>query len=278
MSYKRILTIQDISCVGQCSLTVALPLLSVCGHETAILPSSVLSNHTYKFSGWTFRDLSRDMPLIKEQWKEENIDFDGIYTGYMGSKEQIDYTVEIIDSCLKSGGVVVIDPAMADNGKLYPGFDDEFVTYMKKLAAKADYLLPNITEACLLTDTPYTESYDEKFITELMEKLCKLGCKNVVLTGIGYKEGSTGAAMLINGVYSHYRHEKMPFSIHGTGDVFASVFTGALMKGKNCTDSVKAACSFTLECMKETRTDPNHWYGPKFEPALPKLIDILKQV
>ena len=150
MSYKKLLTIQDISCVGQCSLTVALPIISACGIETAVLPSAVLSTHTAGFSGYTFRDLTEDMPAIKDHWIKENIKFDAIYTGYLGSTKQIDYVADIFDSVGVDGCIKAVDPAMADNGKLYPGFDEEFVKAMKGLCGKADYLIPNITEASFL--------------------------------------------------------------------------------------------------------------------------------
>ena len=181
MSYKKILTIQDISCVGQCSLTVALPILSACGVETCVLPSAVLSTHTAGFSGYTFRDLTEDMPAIKDHWVKEGITFDGVYTGYLGSTKQIDYVKDIIAATGKDG-VAIIDPAMADNGKLYPGFDHAFVQAMKTLCATADYLLPNLTEACLLTDTQYKADYDKAYIDSIVEKLLALGAKTVVFT------------------------------------------------------------------------------------------------
>ena len=155
MSYKRLLTIQDISCVGQCSLTVALPIISACGIETAVLPSAVLSTHTGGFTGYTFRDLTEDMPAIKDHWIKENIKFDAIYTGYLGSTKQIEYVADIFDSVGVDGCIKAVDPAMADNGNLYPGFDKEFVEAMKGLCSKADYLIPNITEASFLTDMEY---------------------------------------------------------------------------------------------------------------------------
>ena len=156
--YKKILTIQDISCVGQCSLTVALPILSACGLETCVLPSAVLSTHTAGFTGFTFRDLTDDMPAIRQHWMQEGIRFDAIYTGYLGSTKQISYVADIFDTTADENCIKVVDPAMADNGKLYPGFHAAFVEAMKKLCGKADILLPNITEACFLTDTPYQQT------------------------------------------------------------------------------------------------------------------------
>ena len=161
---KRILTVQDISCVGQCSLTVALPVLSACGVETAVLPSAVLSTHTGGFTGYTFRDLTADMPAIAQHWKNAGIGFDAVYTGYLGSAEQVRYVREIMDALLMPGGVRIVDPAMADNGKLYAGFEAAFVEKMKELAFSADYLLPNITEAALLTGMEYRESYDAGYV------------------------------------------------------------------------------------------------------------------
>ena len=158
--YKKILTIQDISCVGQCSLTVALPILSACGVETCVLPSAVLSTHTAGFTGFTVRDLSDDMPAIKNHWLKEGIRFDAIYTGYLGSTQQIDYVADIFAETAAEGCVKVVDPAMADNGKLYPAFDEVYVEGMKGLCAKADYVLPNITEACFLAGVEYRTEYD----------------------------------------------------------------------------------------------------------------------
>jgi len=275
VSYKRILTIQDISCVGQCSLTVALPIISACGIETCVLPSAVLSTHTGGFSGYTFRDLTEDMPSIKNHWKKENISFDAVYTGYLGSAKQIEYVSDIFEECLKENGTKIVDPAMADNGKLYAGFDADFVEAMKKLCAKADYLLPNITEACFLTDTEYKKEYDRAFIDELLSKLSSLGCKNIILTGISYESGKTGVVVFENGNYSYYEHTLLPNSCHGTGDIYASAFTGAFVRGKSAFDAAKIAANYTVECIKATAKLDNHWYGAAFEPVLYKLIQSL---
>lgn len=276
MAYKRILTIQDISCVGQCSLTVALPVLSACGVETAILPSSVLSTHTTGFYGYTFRDLSEDMPAIKDHWVKENISFSAVYTGYMGNAKQIDCVLDIFDSTLEEGGLKIVDPAMADHGRLYPGFDREFVQAMKGLCAQADWLLPNLTEACLLTGTEYREEYDRVYIDEILAKLTAIGCKNIVFTGVSYTPETTGVVVYENGNYSYYEHEKLPKGSHGTGDIYASAFTGSLMAGKTAFEAAKIAADYAVECIKETLADPDHWYGPKFEPVLYKLIEMLK--
>lgn len=276
MSYSKVLTIQDISCVGQCSLTVALPILSACGLETCILPSAVLSTHTGGFKGYTFRDLTDDMPKIKDHWLSEGIKFDAIYTGYLGSTQQIDYVKDIFASLAGEKCVKVVDPAMADNGKLYVGFDENFVKEMKTLCACADYLLPNITEACFLTDTEFKTEYDRAYVDTLIERLAALGCKNIVLTGVSYSEGNTGVVIYENGEYSYYEHKKIANGCHGTGDIYASAFTGALVKGKTAFDAAKIAADYVLECIIETQKQDNHWYGAAFEPVLYKLIEALK--
>ena len=276
MSYKKVLTVQDISCVGQCSLTVALPIISACGIETCVLPSAVLSTHTAGFSGYTFRDLTDDMPAIREHWQKEGIAFDAIYTGYLGSTKQVQYVSDIFDTVGKEGALNIVDPAMADNGKLYPGFDEAFVCAMKELCAKADYLVPNITEACFLTGAEYKTEYDRAYIDELLSKLAALGSKNVILTGVSYREGKTGVVVYENGKYAYYEHDKHSKGCHGTGDIYASAFVGALVRGKSAYEAAKIAADYTLACIISTQEEDNHWYGAKFETSLGKLIEMLK--
>ena len=276
MAYPKVLTIQDISCVGQCSLTVALPVISACGVETCVLPSAVLSTHTAGFSGYTFRDLTEDMPAIRAHWQKEGIKFNAIYTGYLGSTKQIDYVADICDTVAADGCLTIIDPAMADNGKLYPGFDEAFVEAMKGLCGKADYLLPNITEACFLTGMEYKTAYDRAYIDELVEKMLALGAKNIVLTGVSYAAGKTGVVVVENGVYAYYEHDLLHNSCHGTGDIYASAFVGALMRGKSAYNAASIAANYVLHCIEATAQEENHWYGAKFEPVLIKLIQALE--
>ena len=256
--YKRILTIQDISCVGQCSLTVALPILSACGLETVILPSAILSTHTGGFTGFTFRDLTDDLDGIAEHWAKEGIFFDGLYTGYLGSARQIDQVLSIASSRLKEGSPLIVDPAMADNGKLYPGFDEKFVEAMKRLTVKADILLPNITEACFLTGTEYRENYDEAYVKELVEKLAANERQIVVLTGVGYKEDKTGVVVYENGEMKYYEHDRIAKGCHGTGDVYASAFVGAFVNGKTPYEAAVIAADYTVECIRGTLDDPDN--------------------
>ena len=280
MTDKKVLTIQDISCVGQCSLTVALPIISACGIETCILPSAVLSTHTGGFTGYTFRDLTDDIPAIAAHWQKENIKFDSVYTGYLGSTKQIDYSIDIMEKLLCDDGVRIVDPAMADNGKLYYGFDDEFVKAMARLCGKADIILPNITEACFMVGAEYKQSgYDESYITDLLAQLGDLGAKVVVLTGVTYSEDKLGIAIYDTAAKSvnYYFHEKLNVSSHGTGDVYASAFCGAVTQGKSIYDSAKLAADFTVDSIKKTIGDDTHWYGVKFEKSLPMLVQELNK-
>ena len=281
MSYNRVLTIQDISCLGQCSLTVALPILSACGQETVILPSAVLSTHTGGFSGFTFRDLTDDIPEIQKHWQKEGIKFDAVYTGYLGSLKQIDYVADILDTMGKDNTedatdkdefVKIIDPAMADHGKLYSIFDMEYANAMAGLCAKADIVLPNITEASFMTGLPYKEKYDESYVKELLDGLRAKGMKTIVMTGVSYDDETTGVLIYEGDEIQYYRHEKLSKSSHGTGDIFASAFVGAHLSGKSLYEAAKIAADFVLQAMINTQGDESHWYGVKFETALKKLI------
>ena len=276
MEEKRLLTIQDISCVGQCSLTVALPVISACGIETAILPSSVLSNHTAQgFSGWTFCDLTNEMPSILERWKQEHIDFDAFYTGYV-SKAQIPQILDIMQQTARPGALRIVDPVMGDYGKLYKGFDEDFPQEMKRLCQGADVILPNLTEASLLLGIPYVESgYDRQYIRNVMEQLYALGARNVVLTGVSFRPDELGVACYDGQELTYYFTPRMDVQMHGTGDVYASSFAGALLRGKSLLEAASIAADFVVESIRKTLPYPNHWYGVKFEEALPYLIQRL---
>ena len=276
MSNKKVITIQDISCYGQCSITVALPILSAAGIETAIIPSAVLSTHTYNFKGFTFNDLSNDIPNILDHHKKEGLKFDAVFSGYLGSKDIVPMVVRMIDDELNQKGVFVLDPVMGDNGKLYPIFNDEYVQAMKVLVARADILLPNITEACFLTNTEYKEKYDKEYILSLIKKLKELGSKTIILTGVSYKDGMTGV-VVYDSEYRYYEHQKINENYHGTGDVFASSFLGAYLNEKDALEASKIAADFVVKCIKNTIDDDSHWYGVKFEPLLGEYAMSLKK-
>ena len=277
MEYKRILTIQDISCVGQCSLTVALPIISAFGIETCILPSAILSTHTAGFKGFTCLNFTEEFKKIIAHWEKEKINFNAFYTGYLPNKEQINIIKEIFNKfSINNNSLKIIDPVMGDNGKLYPGFDLNFAQAMKSLCLNADIILPNLTEACLLTGYEYKEKYDEDYIFNLIKKLEELKVKIIILTGISYDENTTGVIVVENGKTKYYKHRKIPKSYHGTGDVYSSVFVGSYLKGMNAYDSACAAADFVVECIEYTIKDTSHWYGVKFEPLLTNFIIGLK--
>ncbi len=272
---KRVVSIQDISCFGKCSQTVALPIISSMGVECAIIPTAVLSTHTGGFSGFTFNDLTEEIPKISSHWQACNLHFDTIYTGYLGSTKQIDYVIDFISKFRSEDTTVIVDPAMADKGKLYAGFDDEFPSHMARLCALADIVVPNITEACLMTGTEYKESYDEKYVTDLLKKLCALGAKKAVLTGIRLNSARQGAYMYdstANCYFAHY-NDQMPRDFHGTGDTFASVLAGGITSGLNIEYSLSLAVDFTVECIRTTIPYANeHSYGTMFEKCISFLI------
>ncbi|MDE5753867.1 MAG: pyridoxamine kinase [Oscillospiraceae bacterium] len=278
MQYPKILTIQDISCVGQCSLTVALPILSACGIETCILPSAVLSTHTSGFQNFTCHDLTEEIPAIAQHWNSENIRFQAIYTGYLANQEQIAHVLKILETSGTEECKLIVDPVIGDHGALYPAFDARHVAAMKKLCSHANVILPNLTEACLLTDTPYTESYDADFIEEILHKLKSFGADTIILTGISYEHSTTGVVIAGNQNTQYYKHQRIAQRFHGTGDIYASVFVGAYLHGMNAYDAAKTAADFTVSCIEKTKNDPDHWYGVKFELALPELIRKLDQM
>ena len=276
---KRIVTIQDISCVGKCSLTVALPIISAMGVEAAILPTAVLSTHTM-FSNFTFKDLADQIEPIAAHWKKEDIKFDAVYTGYLGSFEQIDLMKNFFDQFNTEDNLLFVDPAMADNGKLYPAFNEAFAKHMATLCAKADIIVPNITEACFMTGMEYKTEYDESYVKDLLVKLSDLGAKISILTGVSFAEGKTGVMGYdkATGEFSYYEHDKLPVSYHGTGDIFSSTCVGAMMNGMDWKEAVKVAADYTAECIRLTLEDPaKPWYGVNFEQAIPYLVERIKK-
>ena len=272
----RILSIQDISCVGRCSLTVALPIISACGIETAILPSAVLSTHTGGFSNMFCRDLSDDIEHIYKHWIKEGIDFSAIYTGYLANKKQIDYVIDIMNSKLLSSGAKIVDPAMADHGKLYTGFDNAHVEEMSRLCTYADIILPNITEACFIAKKEYREKHDENYVKDLLSSLSSAKVKFIVLKGIDFDDGELGIAVydvLADKIEYHF-HERIAKNYHGTGDCFASGFTALYMRGFSVYEAAKRASSFVLSAIKHTDDSLDGRFGVCFEQAIPDLIQL----
>ena len=273
MEYKRILTIQDISCVGQCSMTVALPILSACGHETCILPTAVLSTHTGGFGKPAVVYFDDVLERMWRHWKENDITFDAILIGYLGSIGAIWTAERILEEMLAPGGVGIVDPAMADHGKLYSGFDAEYASAMEGLCRKADVILPNVTEATMFAGLPYRSELTEDYVSALLDRLDH-PC--VILTGVGLEEGQTCIMIREGENQQHVSHPRVGRSYHGTGDMFAAAFTGALMQGKTKPQAARIAGEFVCRSIENTERAPAHWYGVKFETALPELIRMLE--
>ena len=276
---KRIVTLQDISCIGKCALTVALPVISAMGVETAVIPTALLSAHSV-FPDFTFTDLTNQIDPISRHWKSQNLKFDAIYTGYLGSIPQIEVVSRFFDDFKTKDNFIFVDPAMADQGRLYSGFDMEFARTMTKLCEKADIIDPNITEACFMTGMEYREEYDERYVRKLMNRLGDLGAKTVVLTGVSLEPGKTGVVGMDmeSGKTYHYFHPHFKGQFHGTGDIFSSSVVGALINGRSLDESLRIAANFTYECIRQTAMDESsNWYGVSFERALPYLIDQMRE-
>lgn len=275
---KRIVTIQDISCVGKCSLTVALPIISAMGIETAVIPTAVLSTHT-AFKNFTYRDLTNDLPKIASHWKQEKFNFDGIYTGYLGSIEQIDMLKEFFKQFKTSENFIFIDPVMADNGKLYAGFDTNFVKEMKELCKTADIIVPNLTEASYMLETEYKEKYSEEEIKHMLIELSNLGPKYVVLTGVSFKNNELGVMSYnkeTNKFFTYFK-ERVPAKYHGTGDIFASTLVGAITNNNTIEEGLKIAVDYVWETINDTyKTNKEDAYGVNFETKIPYLINRIK--
>ena len=275
---KRIVTIQDISCIGKCSLTVALPVISACGIETAVIPTAVLSAHT-AFSEFTFRDLTDEIESVSKHWEKEGLKFDAIYTGYLGSFRQLELMNGFFERFASRDTLIFIDPVMGDHGKLYPGFTQDFADSMARLCARADVIVPNLTEACYMLHEEYKESgYDEGYIKNILKRLSDYGAKNTVLTGVSFDDEKLGI-MAYNrekDEYISYFTDKVNARFHGTGDVFSSSCVGALIRGQSLEEALKTATDFTVESIKATLRDTDqNWYGVNFEEALPILTNKL---
>jgi pyridoxine kinase len=277
---KRVITIQDISCIGKCSLTVALPILSAAGIEASILPTAILSTHTGGFTGYTFRDLTEDVTPVTEHWKTLGLRVDALYTGYLGSEEQQKLIAGIFRDFRQEGTLVLVDPAMADGGRLYPAFDEAFALGMRDLCAQADIIAPNITEAALMLERPYPGGdYNQAYIEGTLRGLAALGPGSVVLTGVSFEPDRLGAAAYDRDRdrFDYYFTERIEGYYHGTGDIYSSALLAALLNDRPLADAIRIACEFTVGAIRRTHaaaTDPK--FGVDFEHELGALIALLR--
>lgn len=272
MKQKRVLAINDISCIGKCSLTVALPIISAAGIETAVLPTAVLSTHTGGFVDYTFRDLTDDIPPIIEHWQTLNLDFAAIYSGYLGSLAQIDLIINTITALRQQDTLIFVDPVMGDGGTLYSNFAPAFPKEMRKLCAEADIIVPNMTEASYLLDLPYDAGpYTQVYVLETAKKLAELGPNIVCITGVYFDEAEMGAA-----IYNKQTDEiiyamntKITGSYHGTGDIFSSALLAGIVQQKPLQEALQSAVDFTVASIQRTKNaNTDTKFGVQFEQEL----------
>lgn len=270
---KRIVSIQDLSSLGRCSLTVALPVISAMGIECAAIPTAVLSAHT-GFGGFSCLPLTQQLAATTAHWQAMQLPLDAICTGYLATEEQPALVCRFFDACAQPETLIFVDPAMADNGRLYPTFSADFPAKMAQVCARADVIVPNLTEACLLTGTEYRTDYDAAYLHRLLRALLSLGAKNAVITGVRPDAGQIGVvAMEADGhcFSCTARHQSAVYP--GTGDLFAATCAGAMVSGKSLRQALAIAVDYVAQCIRLTMEDPAApWYGVEFERPLPDLL------
>ncbi len=270
---KRVIAINDISSFGKCSLSVAIPILSAAGIETCALPTAVLSAHT-GFKGYTFCDLTDNILPAANHWKTLGLSFDGIYTGYLGSKEQVECVEKVME--MFPFNIKLVDPVMGDDGVLYDGFSEDFPNEMKKLIKRADVIVPNVTESCLLTGIPYREEHSKEYINELIQALKKECSASIVITGINSKTDKISTAVYENETLTYIENERQRAIYSGTGDVFASTFMAAMMRGSDIVSAAKLSAGFVGECIEITqKVSSERHYGINFELNTKSLLEKL---
>lgn len=274
---KRIVTIQDFSCVGKCSLTSALPVISAAGVEACGIPTALLSNHT-GFKTFYSKDLTEELPPVGRQLKTENITFDAVYTGYIASIHQMELISDFIDDFSGEDTLIFVDPVMGDNGRIYSGLSADYPEHMRKLCEKADILAPNLTEACLLTGREYSPDIPRGEIEAMLRELFGLCGTFAFITGIF--DGDRTGAVGFDGESFHssfMKHEDIVCA--GTGDILSAAFLGATMRGASYPQALDIAVQFTYEAVRLTALDPDRRpYGVQFEPALPRYIELISQI
>lgn len=258
---KRMALLNDLSCFGKCSLSVAMPILSSYGVETVPLPTAILSTHTADgFGSYVMRDMTDEMKAFAAHWRQLQIKFDGICMGFFGSVEQMHFAKDFLRDFAGEDTVVVVDPVLGDNGALYGCFTEEYVQAMRALCESAQLITPNRTEAALLAgcgmDAP-------------IETLLKaLTVENVIITGV-HRGEEIGYCARLNGQYMEIFKPCLPQTLHGTGDVFVSALCGELMNGKGMPQALKDAAEFCDDCVQKTaKRGESHWYGLAFEDKL----------
>lgn len=279
MGQKKVAAIHDISGFGKCSLTVALPILSAAGIETSVMPTAVLSTHTGGLGTCSYRDLTEDMRGFAAHWKSLNLSFDALYTGYLGSEQQIGVVSDVIDEFRTGETLVMVDPVMADNGKLYTACTPGMARGMRELCKKADLIVPNLTEAAfLLGEEFYDGPYDRAYIEGMLQRLSRMGPRMVVLTGVWFSPTLLGAAGLDRetGRVTYAFSPRIEGFYHGTGDIFGSALLAGLLGEMGLRDAMQLAVDFTCGSIRRTReAGTDRRYGVNFEAGLPRFMEEL---
>lgn len=276
----RAIAIHDLSCFGKCALTVVLPVLSASGVEAVPIPTALLSTHTGGFDGYYFEDLTSQMGEISKHFGKLNIEADAIYTGFLGSEAQIEKVSSIIDSFSESSQrpLVMVDPVMGDDGRLYSTYTRELMLGMRELCKKADIITPNITEACFLTDTEYRENIAGgereafEYASAMARKMLSFGVKKIVITGIHYGNMVATYGYDTEGGEFMHASEYVKHPYPGTGDLFASVLLGKLMKNADFCEAVRLTSELTKRVIEySAQFDTPIRNGVAFEPFLHEL-------
>lgn len=269
---NTVLSIQDLSCVGRCSLTVALPVLSAMGCQCSVLPTAVLSTHT-GFPNPHVVSLTEHLGAMGDHFQAVGASFDAVTTGYLAGPEQAEAILPLLQAYKAKGSRIIVDPAMGDHGKLYSRLNDDHVFAMSELCKGADILIPNLTEAALLADMPYREQVDGAYLRALTGTLMQCYDVNaVVITGVAGNNGTIGfcGADRQAGSFS-YQTEVIPRQFHGTGDLFAAVLAGGVVRGLSVYDAGVLAADFVRRCVAETEAVSA--YGVEFEKQISYLFD-----
>ena len=254
--------------MGKCSLGAALPIISALGAEAVALPTKILSTHTGGFKGYAELDLTDMMKKTAEHWKSLGIKFGAVYTGYFSKKDQIETALYVIDELAEKGAKIIVDPIMADNGKLYSGFSADFCGDISRLISRADIITPNVTEALLLSKIDYSPVQTKDMLKEAALRLKDMGAKRVVITGVSLNENTV--IYSYSGIKKDFtlEYEKLPGVFCGSGDVFCSCLTGLVLNNEGYFEAVKKAADFTDRCVKKTALKGTPQYGLDFEACL----------
>ena len=276
MRQRRVLSVQDVSCTGRCSITVALPILSAAGIETVILPTAVLSSHTGGFTGYTFKDLTDEIPGILDHWETLNRGFDAIQTGYLAPK-QIPLVEDLIRRFKKTDTLVLVDPAMADSGRMYAGFDLDFARAMAGLVSRADIAVPNYTEACFLLGEEYVPDPTRERVEGLLKRLSALGPSRVLISGMRFNSGRVGVLSYDarEDAFDFFDTPDIPGYFHGSGDIFAAGLLSGIECGLSFLLAVRLAHDLVHTSILKTLEDQeeDERFGLHFERAIPGFIE-----